>query len=342
MAIFINCLKPSKLNYNYIFLFEDISYVKLQYNDLKKSNSAQFVPIKILSWQKDKKNIKNFMCHLHLSTTINRVISLPFKGIWAKSLFNFSAKPSMDKEKPFCFVIDARCYEKYDNTLIRHLKNDYKNCKMVLYFTDIISTYKIHLEKAKNVFDSILTFEYNDSVNHNIFHYDNPYSKINITSTLPKSDIFFIGQNKNRLRDIIYTYETLSKNGISCDFNIVNVDEKDRILENVINYTNFMDYSDIIRHILSSCCILELLQDKASSPTLRTLEAVCYNKKLLTNCKSVINKNYYNPDFISIFDTVKNIEIDFIKNQSRLVEYNYCDKLSPLEMVKFINDDILS
>ena len=307
---------------------------------MQKSDTAQFVPIKTLSWRKDKKSFKNFFCHLHLSATVNKFFVLPFKGIWAKTLFNFKPKLSLNTEKPFCFIIDARCYEKFTNLLSEYLRKTYKNCKLILYFTDIIDTYNLNILKLKSIFDLIFTFELNDSIKNNIFHYDTPYSKLEINSDFPASDIFFIGQNKSRLGQIIEVYNLLSDNGINCDFNMVNVEKKKQIPNTGIRYIDFMDYNLVIKHIISTQCILEILQESALNPTLRSLEAICYNKKLLTNCKYIKDKNYYNPKYISIFDKPANIDINFVKTKIQSIEYDYRDKLSPLEFVKHIDNNV--
>jgi len=328
------------MKYNYIFIFEDIAYKKIQYNDLTDSPNAQFIPLKINLWKKEDRNLTGLLCHIHLSPRINRIISIPFKNIWINRVFNFKLKDNLDKSVPCCFIIYALCYEKYENFLIKYLRNNYKECKIILFYVDLFANSRFKFKKAKHLFDAIFSFEKNDADKHGFIYYDNPYSAIDITSTLPKSDVFFIGKNKNRLKTILAIYELLTKNGIICDFIITDVDKKEQILKENIYYTDFMDYKDVINHVLSTKCILEILQDKAANPTLRSLEAVCYNKKLLTNCDDIVNKEYYNSEYISIFNDIENIDINFLKNEIKTIDYNYRQKVSPLEMIKHIDENI--
>jgi hypothetical protein len=85
---------------------------------------------------------------------------------------------------------------------------------------------------------------------------------------------------------------------------------------------------------------LEIIQENGNSPTIRPLEAVCYNKKLLTNCTEVMDKPYYNSEYMSTFTDPDKIDIDFIKKEINTINYNYAEKLSPLDMVRNIDKHI--
>lgn len=326
--------------YNYIFIFDDIGYTKAQFYDLEKSSNAQFIPLALDFWGKNKKNILNFLCHVHHSPKLNYPVSLPFRSIWNKKLFSFSYKSSLDKNKPFCFIIQARLYEKYYNFLINYLRKNNQNCIIILYFTDLLINHHFNFNKVRNNFDAVLSFEKDDANRYGLIHYDEAYSKLNAEFSFSKSDVFFIGKAKNRLKKILGIYERLTDNGLKCSFYVTGVQKKEQFLNEKIHYIDYMDYNEILKHVLSTNCILEILQGNGKSPTLRAFEAVCYNRKLLTNCFEIIDRKYYNPKYISIYKDIESIDIDFIKKNSEPIDYNFSEKLSPLEMIKNIDENI--
>jgi len=328
------------LLYNYTFIFENISYARVQFHDLENSEEAQFIPLEFNLWNKNRKNPLNFLSHIHFSTKINKVIPLPFKSIWKNVVFDFNFKTTLDNAKPFCFIIHARCYEKFGNLLLSYLKTKFKGCVIIIYFTDLFINHQVVLNQKNNFFDLIFTTDEEDAITNGFIYCENPYSKIAIDSTLPKSDFFFIGKAKNRFKTIISLFELLTNNGFNCDFYITGVNKKEQIFKDRINYIKYMDYNEIVKHIISTQCIIELLQEKASSPTLRSLEAVCYNKRLLTNSKKIIQKDYYDPRYIMVFEKINAINIGFFKDNTESVDYNYTEKLSPLVTIKKIDENI--
>lgn len=330
------------MHYNYIFIFDDIGYTNVQFNDLKNYSYGQFIPLSLNYWGKNKKSIINLICHVHNSPKLNYPFSLPFRSIWNNRLFNFYYKDSFDKSKPFCFIIQARLYEKYYDFLLNHLRKSFDNCIILLYYTDLFINHRFVFNKIKYKFDAILTFEKDDAKKYDLIHYDEAYSKLEINSSLPKTDVFFIGKAKNRLKTIIEIYEKLTSNDLICDFYITGVQKKDQYLNDKIHYIDYMDYKEILKHVVSTKCILEILQGDGKSPTLRAFEAVCYNKRLLTNCSELTDREYYNPKYISIFDNINSIDINFIKNDQEKIDFNFENKLSPIEMIKNIDNNILT
>lgn len=99
-------------------------------------------------------------------------------------------------------------------------------------------------------------------------------------------------------------------------------------------------YEEVIQSVVNTNCILEVMQDNQEGATLRYLEAVVYNKKLLTNNKSITTFPFYNPQYMKIFETVDDIDINWIKNQD-VVDYGYKDEFSPKRLSADLNKIIM-
>ena len=68
----------------------------------------------------------------------------------------------------------------------------------------------------------------------------------------------------------------------------------------VKNKDEEMPYIEIIENILKSKCIIDINQKGQSGLSLRPLEALFFNKKLLTNNKNIFQSDFYHPSNIFI------------------------------------------
>jgi hypothetical protein len=87
-------------------------------------------------------------------------------------------------------------------------------------------------------------------------------------------------------------------------------------------------------------CILEVVGDRYTGMTLRTVEALCFKKKLLTNNSTIEHMPFYDHRSIRIFknDDLGTIDPEFIKKKE-LVTYNYDNEYSPIAFCKRVQTD---
>lgn len=137
---------------------------------------------------------------------------------------------------------------------------------------------------------------------HNTQFYFPEYSFIK-TSEI-NIDFFFIGAEKGRAQYINAAANLIDSAGLSRNFIVANNTRKDR-LKNWISYDNIID---IIR---KSRCIVDMVPDVQSGLTLRPLEALYFNKKLLTNFPYIKDTPFYHPDNIFILGESRNLR-DFL------------------------------
>ena len=107
---------------------------------------------------------------------------------------------------------------------------------------------------------------------------------------------------KNRKNEIIELKNKLEQQNLKCNF-IVIEDEKD--------YIEYDKYLDLIS---KSKCILDYNQKGQTGLTLRPMEALFFNKKLITNNKDIKNYNFYNSKNIFILGENKMEEVDKFLN----------------------------
>ena len=145
-----------------------------------------------------------------------------------------------------------------------------------------------------------------------------------------ESDAYFLGALKDgRTTEIIDLYEKFVKNNVNVKFDVVENQGK------TLDYNNKgfnmhkekMTYKEVLEEVQKTNCIIEFVQKGQRSQTLRYFEAVCYNKKLLTNNPNVKNLKFYNEKYMKVFDKFDDIDFEWVKVQEN-VDYGYNGEFS--------------
>lgn len=295
--------------------------------------------------------VSKTIARIHLSERINKIIPLPFKDIWAKKYI----KTNFGNERNLCFLVFGGWVSSNTN-ILEHIKLLYPHAKVVLMCQDLINTYRkpglsdnIDINYMKSLSDLIITFDFKEAEKYDLLYHIIPYSapvsnkniQLNLTQ---KSDVYFLGQAKNRLPQIMDAYWGLKNRGLCLNFILSNVPEDQRENFEGITYIEGIgiSYSDNIANILNSKCILEIMQKNGSGYTSRTLEAIAYGKRLISNNEYLKKAPFYNPDNICVINQSSDIPADFISliKKHRNVNYDYLPELSPLKLLEFIDEHL--
>lgn len=117
----------------------------------------------------------------------------------------------------------------------------------------------------------------------------------------PRQDVYFLGNDKGRLGMLKEWKSRLEKGGLTTYFHIV-ADKKIRYAAQDLELVKgeWLTYEENINIVQQSRCLLELLQSTQSGPTMRSLEAAFFAKKLITNNKSIKYTDLYSPTRVFI------------------------------------------
>ncbi len=296
------------------------------YKDLYEDDRVDF----LRSVMKEIKNrILLFIQRIHLSRRINRAVSLPFKSIWGFSLDNYRWEENIEY-----YIIFPKLFPltpKYLNEL-----RSKHNIKYVLSLHDPIDDpiFSSHEKYCMNamIFDYIFTIDPSDAEKYHFIYEDSHYSVISNSSPKLEYDLYFIGQNKNRLNILIDLYSRIEKNNITSKYRITGVKKNEQQYSNRILFNQRIPYPEVVEEAKKSNCILEVLCDLQTGATLRYYEAICYNKKLLTNNKNVVNLPFYNSEYIHVFEKPEDIDWNWVKERIP-VDYHYDGRFSPTHLI---------
>lgn len=188
--------------------------------------------------------------------------------------------------------------------------------------------------------DNIYTTDPKDAENYGYKYLGfNYYSAHNIGHITPDktSDVFFVGGLKGGRTKLIYDlYEHLASKGFTCDFYLMPIDNKNvKRLQGIYYYKSWRPYEEILQHVQQTKCIIEIVQGGQSGATLRYVEAVCMNKKLLTNNPNIVNFPFYNPKWMRVFTSIEDVDTGWIQKEEH-VEYNYKDEFSPKHFIDYL------
>ena len=311
-------------------------FVEAMFLDLLESEE-------VILWNKEyyfKNKIEYFLFKIHTSKKINNIIKLPKKEIWFKKHNYARAYPFSDSDS-YHIIMFNPSFEFYpEDDLINLAKKD--NIEISVVLIDSCKKKETQLFeyfRTKIKFKSVTTFDKSDAEEYKFEYSHEMYSRFPVAnkSKIRYSDIYFIGYNKGRANKICELERRLSAKGVKCDFTINGSLEEISEVDNPNVHTDrYASYQDVIDEIQGTRCIFEMLQEGQRGTTLRYYEAVCYNKKLLTNNTDIVSYPYYDSSYMKIYTNIEDIDVEWLM-EPITVDYKYRGEFSPLYYLKKIS-----
>lgn len=321
--------------YKLVILGSDWDLYKYSYRDLMTQPSI-YIP-----GMAPKNKILRFIFRVHMHDSINKIINLPFKSIWNSIILK-----NVSKNEKYVFLIFTL---RTDNKLeiISYLRRNYKECKIVLFLQDLVNPVGysgIDISSKFPRLDLVISYDPGDAKKYNLEYHNTIYSHPQVKKDgVNKYDILYIGKDKGRLPLLAKLYVIFTGIGLKCKFILLNVPQKDRVLNGKIDYINKMlPYKDVLEYVSHSSCLLEILQPTATGITYRTLEAISFDKKLITNNKSILSTGLFDNSNISIFNSVDDLNYKFLEKIKDNCEYDNSvkEKIKPINLIRFIENKL--
>lgn len=239
------------------------------------------------------------------------------------------------------------------------------DCKKVLIIRDTI----IHLEKGmkenkkwllpkddfintvRDQFDIIYSFDPDDCKKFNLTFLNQflPYTNKNISDILKDTNstfsneksCFFIGEYREERETYLNEiHDYLNSVNYQSDFYLVDKKKQSK------NYPSFcknesLSYGENVKKVIRSDVIIEINHAGQKGVTLRAIEALVFDKKLITNNVHIMEYDFYNPDrfFILSHDDIKSLP-NFLNAKTTPTLDSIANKYSADYMVNTIMADI--
>ncbi len=124
-------------------------------------------------------------------------------------------------------------------------------------------------------------------------------------------DAVYVGASRGRVHKIDSLYDSLKSRGLKLKFIIQGgVVNNLKGKEGVRYIHRRLDYNDVINLNSKSKCIIEIMNEGQIGVTLRTMESLFMERKLITDNVDVLNMDIYHPDnvFVIGFDSMDNFD----------------------------------
>ena len=326
-----------KVKYNFVVFATYAKLYKYMWQELKDINNAK------VFWDKEEllenlSFLEKLLAKIHLNKSINKLVHLPLKKIW---YFLGAQKIRFDDNRPICFVWHNHYWTEIENGMVEYLRKVFPKSKHVYFFTDPWMVKKDKIEFLKKKMDIVSVFDPTIAEKYGLNYYPNiyPNKKFKDAPEL-EYDVFFIGTEKGRKKELHALYEVCKKNSIKAAFYIGKYENEGDEREGIHYIQNKIDYVDVVELTRKSKCILELKVEPDCSCSLRVQEAVILNKLLLTN-----NSNVYkmplceNSKHIVCYSKPEDIDWSFLDTYSE-VEFRYQGEYSAKKWIERIEEDL--
>lgn len=272
--------------------------------------------------------------HIHFSFFINSFVKLPLQFLWRNQYSLESVK--LDDKKKYSIIYTDISAGRTDIKYLSKLSL-LKNVTLVLIIVNTMKRREKILKSRLKFFAYVFTFDKKDAEQYKFFYHPANYSMHPMEREMnPITDAFFVGISKGRGEKLGEVFERLTDMGLKANFFISGVKKGEKRYQG-IHYNQWLEYKEVLKHIRETNCIVEIMEGKQEGLTLRAMEAICYNKRLLTNNKSIQAFPFYKSGYIQIFDEPKDIDINFVQDK-KLVDYHYRGEFSPLHLIEHINE----
>lgn len=205
-------------------------------------------------------------------------------------------------------------------TFLENVLKKFPSNRIIFWYWNFVKDKKLlKYIKSKNI--EIWSFDINDCKKYDLKYNTQFYFEINLKNNKKTiRDIYFIGIDKNRIKKIEKFIYLLQKYKVTFYFQVL----KKKLKKYTKFQKNFLinkpiSYEKIIENIMKSKAILEINPEKQSGLTLRVMESLFFQKKLITNNRDIKKYDFYNKNNIFLFNE-KIEEIDFKKLKKFLKE----------------------
>lgn len=177
---------------------------------------------------------------------------------------------------------------------------------LALYYMNTIDDKNRYM---MNYFDNIYTFDSDDAEKYNIRFKHTPYSnKLKYEKSQIYYDTLFLGRVKDREEEILNLKKSLDKNNLKNKFMVLGLDNHD------IKINEFLDYDNYLKLLMQSNCVIEINKKGQAGCSLRFLESLFFEKKIITNNHKIVNEKFYNQENVYIIGKDNRNIKEFVKS----------------------------
>lgn len=125
------------------------------------------------------------------------------------------------------------------------------------------------------------------------------YTSFVVPKQQPEYDVIYVGADKGRGEYILELEKKMNSLGLKTKFVIV---ANGRLSKRKSYYKKFMPYDEIVDLVSRSKAVLNVALENQKGITIRDMESLFFDVKLLTTNKNIVNTDIYNPNNVYVID----------------------------------------
>lgn len=182
--------------------------------------------------------------------------------------------------------------------VVKYIRKKEPNIRIIVWYWNPVDK-SVRLDEFKGLGVEIWSFDEEDCNKYSLLHNNQYYfNNVELPVSEESIDVFFVGGDKGRIEDLVQLQNYLNKKKINNYFHITKTGKGNPKYKN--DYKERISYNEVLKYISSSKAIVDYVSEKQSGLTLRPLEALFFDKKLITNDKTIINRDFYSKNNIFI------------------------------------------
>jgi len=332
----------------YVIFWSDWDLYRQSFSDVISLGNVQYVGRPLMYLDRFNRRLYDFV-HCEHDGFVKKMIHRIVKAILPKDYwlsFHFDKKKVHQKSYTFIF---SRGWLLFHKDLLIYLKKYYPRAKYVLFLCDLFDTEKkddnhLNLQTIKKDFNLILSFDQNDCKKYGFTYHPLVFSSYRgEIKDMPMHDIYFLGQPKNRFKELISCFERFWEYGLTTDICLIGVKPEEQVYKEKIQYSDdFIPYEENLQRTIHAKCELEIMQKGGAGYTQRMCEVIALDKKIVTNNPLIHEAPFYNPDYIFQIKSAEDITKELCEKikENTHVDYHYKNNISPIELLEFIDDRV--
>lgn len=200
---------------------------------------------------------------------------------------------------------------------IKYIKDRQPRCKLVFYFRNQVTDHiRPYIQSLKDIGFSLWSYNRLDCERFGFRYARQCWNNVRYGTEDKCSityDLSFVGKDKGRAELLTRINEYCSQNGMTTFFYII-TDEKLPFNKNKNN--EYLTYEQYLKIAKQSNCLLDLVSSENYGLTLRPVEALFLNKKVITNFEGITKEELFSPNWVYQLENGFSGLSDFVKGNA--------------------------
>lgn len=273
-----------------------------------------------------------------MSYRLNKILPTDYFGYWA-NLDHYEYLP----EDVYHMILPSTSIAFLSLHYLEGFLKRHRNVRLYALLTDSMHAESPHMELVRKklfspIWKKVLTYDRYDAKEYRFewigYCYYSSYDYVE--KDKHASDLYYIGFNKGGRADkVVSLYDEGRQNGVDCRFDVLSSGAEQ--IGDLPCMKERISYPQVVSRVKSTNCILEVLQKNQQEQSLRYLEAVVYNKKLLSNNPHLSELPYFDERYMRFFNSVDEIDWDWVRKKEN-IDFHYDGRFSPVHLIEKIQN----